>query len=89
MLGLSASLLAGGVAKFLQPLPGPGQQLTKISKHELQYLSAVHPFKLDGVQFQFDLTEKGAQLSREPNPLLMKIFNVSASSLILHLLISV
>ena len=68
LLGLSASLLAGGVAKFLQPLPGPGQQLTKISKHELQYLSAVHPFKLDGVQFQFDLTEKGAQLSREPNP---------------------
>ena len=25
MLGLSASLLAGGVAKLLQPLPGPGQ----------------------------------------------------------------
>ena len=68
LLGLSASLLAGRVAKFLQPLPGPGQQLTKISKHKLQYLSAAHPFKLDGVQFQFDLTEKGAQLSREPNP---------------------
>ena len=25
LLGLSASLLAGGVARFLQPLPGPGQ----------------------------------------------------------------
>ena len=26
LLGLSASVLAGGVAKLLQPLPGPGQQ---------------------------------------------------------------
>ena len=35
LLGLSASLLAGGVAELLQLLPGPGQQLTKLSKHVL------------------------------------------------------
>ena len=53
LLDLSASLLAGGAAGFHQILPGSGQQLlTKVSKHELQYLSAAHPFKLDCVQFQ-------------------------------------
>ena len=29
MLGLSATLLAGGTARFPQLLPGPGQQLTR------------------------------------------------------------
>ena len=68
MLELWASLLACGVPEFLQILPGSEQQLTEISKHELQYLSAVHLYKVDGVQFQFYLTEKGSQLSKVPNP---------------------
>ena len=32
LLVLSASLLAGGVARFLQPLPGPGQPPPKYQK---------------------------------------------------------
>ena len=35
LLELSASLLAGGVAELLQQLPGSGQQLTKLSKHNM------------------------------------------------------
>ena len=82
LLDLSASLLAGGAAGFHQPLPGSGQQLTKVSKHKLQSLSAVHPFKLDGVQFQFYLLRRGLSKagSLTPDFELLKILKIQEMS---------
>ena len=52
MLGLTASLLAGGTVRFPQLIPGPGQQLT--SKPELKALTNQRHTspQLEGVQFQ-------------------------------------
>ena len=44
--GIAASLLVGRAARVHQPLPGPGQQLAKVSKHMLQSLSPVHIYRL-------------------------------------------
>jgi hypothetical protein len=45
LLGLSASLLAGGTARLPQLLPGPGQQLTRIPELKSSGTPAPHfPF---------------------------------------------
>ena len=68
LLGLSASLLAGGVARFLQPLPGPGQPPPEYQRllpdTKVRHLPSTGWRAIPVVL----LTEKMSQLSREPNP---------------------
>ena len=52
MPGLSASLLAGGTARFPQLFPGPGQQLTKTTKQEALKSQRCTSPQLAGVQVQ-------------------------------------
>ena len=68
LLGLSATLLAGGVARFLQPLPGPGQPPPECQRllpdTKVRHLPSTGWRAIPVVL----LTEKMSQLSREPNP---------------------
>ena len=68
----SASLLAGRAERFPSKLPGPGQRLHLTAKPQLMSNCAgVLPLILAAVQYQYILTEKKTQLSRELTPDLM------------------
>ena len=64
MLGLSASLLAGSVARFLQPHPGP--RATIKPKYHNDTLMLYIPYLTGWRAIPVRLTEKRTQLSREP-----------------------
>ena len=67
----SASLLVGRAERFPSKLPGPRQRLHITAKPQLISNSAgVLPLILAAVQYQYVLTEKKTQLSREPIPCL-------------------